>query len=207
MERRERLPAGFHREHDAYAPRPDRARPRPCWRLPPCRRACRCDRGAWRSACQSRARIVATLSPNSPSHLIRVQSGPRPRDAGGCHRASNGPCSTDAPWRGHARWTMSSGNPWPGVRSDGFGLRVAASCVLFAAAAPVAAQRVISECRRRRPNGVNDGLIEIHNDSGSDHAVAALSGVGYANSRMDRDMLHAFSTQACGFLSRFNQEW
>jgi hypothetical protein len=39
---------------------------------------------------------------------------------------------------------------------------------------------IISEFRLRGPSGANDEFIEIYNDSGSDHTVAAASGTGYA---------------------------
>jgi hypothetical protein len=44
---------------------------------------------------------------------------------------------------------------------------------------------IISEFRVRGPNGANDEFIEIYNDSGADHTVAALSGTGYAVAASD----------------------
>ena len=44
---------------------------------------------------------------------------------------------------------------------------------------------VISEFRLRGPSGANDEFIEIYNDSGVDHTVAAISGGGYAVAASD----------------------
>jgi hypothetical protein len=44
---------------------------------------------------------------------------------------------------------------------------------------------VISEFRLRGPSGANDEFVEIYNDSGSDHTVAAISGSGYAVAASD----------------------
>src|SRR4030095_728226 len=44
---------------------------------------------------------------------------------------------------------------------------------------------MISEFRLRGPSGANDEFIEIYNDSGADHTVAALSGTGYAVAASD----------------------
>jgi len=44
---------------------------------------------------------------------------------------------------------------------------------------------VISEFRLRGPSGANDEFIEIYNDSGSDHTVAAISGSGYGVAASD----------------------
>ena len=38
----------------------------------------------------------------------------------------------------------------------------------------------------RGPSGANDEFIEIYNDSGADHTVAAISGTGYAHRRLGR---------------------
>ena len=46
-------------------------------------------------------------------------------------------------------------------------------------------QLVISEFRVRGPNGLNDEFIEIANNSGADHTVAALSGTGYGIAASD----------------------
>ena len=48
-----------------------------------------------------------------------------------------------------------------------------------------AGQLVISEFRLRGPNGATDEFIEIANNSGSDHTVAALSGTGYGIAASD----------------------
>ena len=47
-------------------------------------------------------------------------------------------------------------------------------CLLQAAVA--SAQLIISEFRVRGPNGANDEFIEIYNNSGADHTVAAAAG-------------------------------
>jgi hypothetical protein len=44
---------------------------------------------------------------------------------------------------------------------------------------------IISEFRLRGPSGMNDEFIEIYNDSGADHTVAAISGTGYAIAASD----------------------
>ena len=55
---------------------------------------------------------------------------------------------------------------------------------VFLSAAQTSAQLIISEFRVRGPNGANDEFIEIYNNSGADHTVAAGvtdgSGDGYA---------------------------
>jgi hypothetical protein len=48
-----------------------------------------------------------------------------------------------------------------------------------------AGQLVISEFRVRGPNGLNDEFIEIANNSGADHTVAAFSGSGYGVAASD----------------------
>jgi hypothetical protein len=48
-----------------------------------------------------------------------------------------------------------------------------------------AGQLVISEFRVRGPNGANDEFIEIFNNSGADHTVAAASGTGYGVAASD----------------------
>jgi hypothetical protein len=48
-----------------------------------------------------------------------------------------------------------------------------------------AAQLVISEFRVRGANGANDEFIEIFNNSGADHTVAAISGTGYGVAASD----------------------
>jgi hypothetical protein len=49
----------------------------------------------------------------------------------------------------------------------------------------VAGQLIISEFRVRGPNGANDEFIEIYNNSGADHTVAAGSGTGYGVAASD----------------------
>jgi hypothetical protein len=44
---------------------------------------------------------------------------------------------------------------------------------------------IISEFRLRGPSGANDEFVEIYNDSGADHTVAAISGTGYAVAASD----------------------
>jgi hypothetical protein len=44
---------------------------------------------------------------------------------------------------------------------------------------------IISEFRLRGPSGAQDEFIEIYNDSGADHTVAAISGAGYAIAASD----------------------
>ena len=51
--------------------------------------------------------------------------------------------------------------------------------------APLAGSLVIGEFRVRGPNGANDEFVEIYNDSGSDHTVAASSGTGYGVAASD----------------------
>jgi hypothetical protein len=58
-------------------------------------------------------------------------------------------------------------------------LRIAALVGLLVSAAPATAQLIISEFRVRGPNGANDEFIELYNNSGAAHTVAALSGTGY----------------------------
>ena len=60
--------------------------------------------------------------------------------------------------------------------------------VLFAMYVPsvdAAGSLVISEFRLRGPSGANDEFIEIYNDSGASHTVAAISGTGYAVAASD----------------------
>jgi Lamin Tail Domain len=52
-------------------------------------------------------------------------------------------------------------------------------------AAATAGSLIISEFRVRGPNGANDEFVEIYNNSGADHTVAALSGSGYAIAASD----------------------
>ena len=46
-------------------------------------------------------------------------------------------------------------------------------------------QLIISEFRVRGPSGANDEFIEIYNNSGADHTVAAASGSGYGVAASD----------------------
>jgi hypothetical protein len=55
----------------------------------------------------------------------------------------------------------------------------------FNPAAPTAGSLIISEFRVRGPNGANDEFIEIYNDNGADHTVAASSGTGYGVAASD----------------------
>jgi len=55
----------------------------------------------------------------------------------------------------------------------------------FSPASPTAGSLIISEFRLRGPSGANDEFIEIYNDSGADHTVAALSGSGYGVAASD----------------------
>ena len=57
--------------------------------------------------------------------------------------------------------------------------------VLFLLASSMTAQLVISEFRVRGPSGANDEFVEIYNNSGADHTVAASSGTGYAIAASD----------------------
>jgi hypothetical protein len=51
--------------------------------------------------------------------------------------------------------------------------------------APAAGTLLISEFRVRGPSGANDEFIEIYNNSGADHVVAAISGTGYGVAASD----------------------
>lgn len=53
------------------------------------------------------------------------------------------------------------------------------SLLVILSAQAAFAQLIISEFRVRGPNGANDEYIEIYNNSGADHTVAAISGTGY----------------------------
>jgi hypothetical protein len=50
---------------------------------------------------------------------------------------------------------------------------------------PAAGSLIISEFRLRGPGGASDEFIEIYNDNGADHTVAAISGTGYAVAASD----------------------
>jgi hypothetical protein len=49
----------------------------------------------------------------------------------------------------------------------------------------MSAQLIISEFRVRGPSGASDEFIEIYNNSGADHTVAAISGTGYGIAASD----------------------
>jgi hypothetical protein len=55
----------------------------------------------------------------------------------------------------------------------------------MASVEPVQAQLIISEFQVRGWNGVNEEFIEIYNNSGADHTVAAASGTGYGVAASD----------------------
>jgi hypothetical protein len=59
------------------------------------------------------------------------------------------------------------------------------SLMMLGLAQVAAGQLIISEVRYRGPNGVNDEFIEIYNNSGADHTVAAVSGSGYGVAASD----------------------
>jgi len=50
---------------------------------------------------------------------------------------------------------------------------------------PAAGTLLISEFRLRGPSGANDEFVEIYNNSGADHTVAAISGTGYGVAASD----------------------
>ena len=57
--------------------------------------------------------------------------------------------------------------------------------MLFCMSQAASGQLIISEFRLRGPNGANDEFIEIYNNSGADHTVAASSGSGYGVAASD----------------------
>jgi hypothetical protein len=67
------------------------------------------------------------------------------------------------------------------------GFSITAICVLLSlqVSAYAAGSLVISEFRLRGPNGAQDEFIEIYNDAGADHTVAAISGTGYGIAASD----------------------
>jgi len=76
--------------------------------------------------------------------------------------------------------------PTYGVSPGSRLFRVASpALVLFLLASSMTAQLVISEFRVRGPSGANDEFVEIYNNSGADHTVAASSGTGYAIAASD----------------------
>jgi Lamin Tail Domain len=56
---------------------------------------------------------------------------------------------------------------------------------VYMASLSAAGSLIISEFRLRGPSGANDEFVEIYNDSGADHTVAAISGTGYAVAASD----------------------
>ena len=71
-------------------------------------------------------------------------------------------------------------------KSSRFPLVLAGLIVMILGLSDVAAgQLIISEFRVRGPNGQNDEFIEIYNNSGADHTVAAISGSGYGVAASD----------------------
>ena len=71
-------------------------------------------------------------------------------------------------------------------KSSRFPLVFAGLIVMILGLSDVAAgQLIISEFRVRGPNGANDEFIEIYNNSGADHTVAAASGSGYGVAASD----------------------
>jgi hypothetical protein len=75
----------------------------------------------------------------------------------------------------------SSGSGTSGGDSDGKGKALWS----VVPKAPAAGSLIISEYRLTGPNGFEDEFIEIYNDSGADHTVAASSGTGYAIAASD----------------------
>jgi len=76
------------------------------------------------------------------------------------------------------------------MRRSAWTLAVAASAVLALVGLNLetlhaAGSLVISEFRLRGPSGAQDEFIEIYNDSGADHTVAAISGSGYGIAASD----------------------
>src|SRR4029450_13037127 len=76
------------------------------------------------------------------------------------------------------------------MRRSALGRAVAVSALLVVMVTnmPVvhaAGSLIISEFRLRGPSGAQDEFIEIYNDSGADHTVAAISGAGYAIAASD----------------------
>jgi hypothetical protein len=79
---------------------------------------------------------------------------------------------------------MKKGQPMRGF----IRIPIVASAFLILSTINVAladAQLIISEFRVRGPNGANDEFIEIYNNSGANHTVAAASGTGYGVAASD----------------------
>lgn len=71
---------------------------------------------------------------------------------------------------------------------DGTGIKRQKGRITIGPTVPLsslAGSLIISEFRVRGPNGANDEFIEVYNDSGADHTVAAISGTGYAIAASD----------------------
>lgn len=76
--------------------------------------------------------------------------------------------------------------PNPGrVNSRSLAVLLAILLTLAALPAWAAGSLIISEFRLQGPSGFADEFIEIYNDSGTDHTVAAISGTGYAIAASD----------------------
>ena len=92
--------------------------------------------------------------------------------------------NTTRNWRGNERNRMAF------IFDSIVRRRISAFCGLLTAfilCLPLTAnaQLVISEFRVRGPNGANDEFIEIYNNTGADHTVAAVSGTGYGLAASD----------------------
>jgi hypothetical protein len=83
--------------------------------------------------------------------------------------------------RAPAALTSASGSNSVAAGDEGKGKKAWATKPLT----PAAGSLIISEFRVRGPSGANDEFVEIYNDSGSDHTVAAASGTGYAVAASD----------------------
>lgn len=77
--------------------------------------------------------------------------------------------------------TTSGSGSTPGD-NDG---KVRTPWIALQPAIPTAGSLIISEFRVRGPSGANDEFIEIYNDSGAAHTVAAISGTGYGIAASD----------------------
>ena len=97
------------------------------------------------------------------------------------NRAAPARATSPAPTSGGGMSTDSTGD------SAGSGKKGRGEIIIdpVGPAAPHAGSLIISEFRLRGPSGANDEFIEIYNDSGADHTVAALSGTGYGVAASD----------------------
>jgi hypothetical protein len=87
-------------------------------------------------------------------------------------------------------WSVVAADELSGANGTfaGFSLIVtprAFACTAFTPVAATTGQLIISEFRLRGPGGANDEFIEIYNNSGADHTVAASSGTGYGVAASD----------------------